>query len=151
MKMYMICELDSESYSDARYSFYASFEDAKKAALKACIDWNEKADIDRRNDGLWNLYRLCAVTEDAFYVTEVFPVDVKNGNNHILVWHHAYEGVDFRVIQTGTQLDCKNRLEEDINEMVIEFDAERCADNIVDTDNEWQVWDIVEIREVIER
>ena len=147
----MVCELDSESYSDARYSFYTSLEDAKRAALKACTEWDEKAELNTRNDGFWSLYRLVAVTEDDFYVTEVFPVDVENGNNHILVWHHAYEGVDFRIIQTGTKLDCENRLTEDINEMVTEFDAEKCDDNMVDTGNEWQVWDVVEIREVIER
>lgn len=145
MRIYLLCELDSEHYADAKYSFFASLDEAKNAARKTCENFDSECDIEYGNSE----YRLDAhIWDDDFYVTEILPVDVKEGNNHILVWHHAYDGVDFRLVQTGTKEECEDKMHKEVADCCNDYGdySERCADNIVDTGNEWEVWDIVEFR-----
>lgn len=68
---------------------------------------------------------------------------------HLFVWHHGYDGVDFEVRFQGTYEECKAKMEEEMKEVRnnLVYSDEDMFENAVDTGNEWEVWDIVEIEE----
>lgn len=152
MKMYMVCELDSEDFSRADIKFYEDYHGAQTDILDELKDNMIYSSCDvkftRSNNGM--RYDLVIENENSFYVTEVKEIEAEVGQ-YALVYHHAYDGVDFEVELVGTKTDCENMMHEQMNFLTTEMDVEIVDDHTIDTGNEWQVWDVVEIREVIER
>ena len=69
---------------------------------------------------------------------------------HLLVWHHGYEGVDFEVRHQGSYEDCKKAMEKEIQKLMDDLGLldEDINENVIDTGNEWEVFDIVEIKKM---
>lgn len=101
-------------------------------------------DIEIEDEG----FRITARYEDSFYVTEIKQICPECGT-HLLIWHHGYEGVDFEVRYQGTYEECERTMKKEIQELVDNYeliDEDICI-NTIDTGNEWEVFDIVEIGE----
>lgn len=143
-KLCLLCKLNDEDYAYASYSFYKTFEEAKQAAIKSCKDWEEDCNIDIEDDGC----RITARYADSFYVTEIKQVCSECGT-HLLLWHHGYDGVDFECRFQGTHEECKREMKNEIAKLVddLELIDEDISNNVIDTGAEWEVFDIVEIRE----
>ena len=143
-KLYLLCELNDEDYAYAEHSFYKTCEEAKYTAIKSCKDWEEDCDIELENEG----FRITGNYGDSFYVTEIKQICPNNGT-HLLVWHHGYEGVDFEIRHQGTYEECKREMKKEIKELVDNYELadEDICDNVIDTGNEWEVFDIVKIKE----
>ena len=141
-KIYLLCELNDENYAYATYLFYKTFEEAEQAAIKACKDWEDDCDIEVENDG----FRVTGNYDESFFVTEIKQIATTQGS-HLLVWHHGYEGVNFEVRFQGTYDECVAIRDVEIKETVnkLELLDEDVNENVVDTGNEWEVWDIVKI------
>ena len=91
-------------------------------------------------------FRITARYEGSFYVTEIKQICPECGT-HLLIWHHGYEGVDFEVRYQGTYEECKKETTKEIYDLVndLELTDDAICDNVIDTGNEWEVFDIVEI------
>ena len=141
-KLYLLCELNDEDYAYASYSFYETYEEAKQAAIKSCKNWKSNCDIEIEDEG----YRITARYEDSFYVTEIKQICPECGT-HLLVWHHGYEGVNFEVRYQSTYEECERMMEKEIQELADDYELidEDICGNVIDTGNEWEVFDIVEI------
>lgn len=141
-KLYLLCELNDEDYAYAEHKFFKTYEEAKQAAIKSCKDWKSNCDIEIEDEG----FRITARYEDSFYVTEIKQICPGCGT-HLLIWHHGYEGVDFEVRYQGTYEECERTMKKEIQELVDNYelvDEDICI-NTIDTGNEWEVFDIVEI------
>ena len=143
-KLYLLCELNDEDYAYASHSFYKTYEEAKREATKSCKDLNEDCEIEIEDEG----FRITARYEGSFYVTEIKQICPECGT-HLLIWHHGYEGVDFEVRYQGTYEECTREMKNEIKELVDNYELadEDICDNIIDTGNEWEVFDIVKIEE----
>lgn len=143
-KLYLLCKLNDEDYAYAEHGFYKSFEDAVHAAIDACKEWNKDCEVEIEDEG----WRITARYGGAFYVTEIKQICPKCGT-HLLIWHHGYEGVDFEIKYQGTYEKCQREMKKEIQRIVDELELvdEDVNDNVIDTGNEWEVFDIVEIGE----
>lgn len=141
-KLYLLCELNDENYAYAKYSFYKSFEETVQAAIDTCKEWNENCEVEIEDEG-WRITAKCC---DSFYVTEIKKICPENGE-YILVWHHGYEGVDFKVRHQGTYEECKRKMSKEVQNLVndLELTSEDIRGNVIDTGNEWEIFDIVKI------
>lgn len=143
-KLYLLCGLNDKDYAYAEHYFYKSFEEAKEAAIDACNEWNEDCEIEVEDEG----WRITARYGDSFYVTEIKKVCPECGT-HLLVWHHGYEGVDFEIRYQGKYEECVKEKEREIQKILEDLELEDgdVFENVIDTGNEWEVFDIVEIGE----
>ena len=105
-----------------------------------------------------NRNRISANTDDGhFFVTEIKEFD-ENKGDHILVWHHAYNGVGFGILNVGTEEECIQKRREELKKIFDEYDLangdnedfDMENDNVVDTGEEWEVFSIVKIENVEE-
>ena len=149
---YLLCELNAENYTMPEFSFFNTKEEAIKEALFVCANhFNGHYDTDITVEN--NLSRICVDDEDDFYVTEILEFDETKGD-HLLVWHHAYHGVDFGIRFQGTFWECDDERIKQIQRVFDEYDLSNAdnegfdieEDNVVDTGEEWEMWSIVEIK-----
>lgn len=146
---YLLCELDAESYSYPEFTIFDTKEEAIKQALFVCANHFEGNETEISVDN--NCSRICVEDEDNFYVTEIFEFDETKGD--LLVWHHAYDGVDFKIELQGTYEECDAERKRQIQSVFDECDLSKGDNegfnietaNVVDTGNEWEVWSIVEV------
>lgn len=91
------------------------------------------------------MFRYDYTNGDTFFVNQIIEIDIEQGDS-ILVWHHAYDGVDFKVEHIGTEAMCINVKAAASNNAYIErgfdIDIEKYQ-TVVDTDEEWEVWDVI--------
>ena len=75
-----------------------------------------------------------------------FPREIDEIVRHLLT---IYEGVDFEVRYQGTYEECTREMKKEIKELVDNYELadEDICDNVIDTGNEWEVFDIVKIEE----
>lgn len=153
--MFLLCELDDENYTSPCFSQFNSF---KKAFYKALVSCGNFKDDNMRIDVADNRNRISANTDDGhFFVTEIKEFD-ENKGDYILVWHHAYNGVGFGILNVGTEEECIQKRIEELKKIFDgydlsngdneDFDMEN--DNVVDTGVEWEVFSIVKIENVEE-
>jgi hypothetical protein len=145
MEKYLLCELNDENYTDASYTFHKTYEEAKIEAIVDCVEqFDGDCEVETDNEG----FRISSSQGDNFFVTEIKQIATTQGT-HLLVWHHGYEGVDFEVRFQGTYEECKLKMKEDMDNTIegYEVSPEDVCHNVIDTGNEWEVWDIVEIEE----
>lgn len=146
MRKYLVCGLDSDNYTSPDLELFDDIFDAKNRAKELCL-WAE-AEIEQdlahhrysADDGYGN-----------FYVAEIKRIDTDKGS-YVLVWHHAYDGVDFKILHQGTYEECKQKQINDMKEVANwndfemfneDFDFEN--DDVIDTGNEWEMWNIVKV------
>ncbi len=111
---WLYCYLDDEHYTLPAFSLFDSIEDAKKycydnAADNFSVEWsvitNEK-------------YRCVYSYEGSFEVTELLGVE---DAGCYLIWHHAYEGVNFKIIAAGNEKECMIAMEEKKKKIMADF------------------------------
>ena len=93
-KVYLVCGLNDENYTEAWYEVHKTHEEAVVAAIKLCkenVEDEEGFDISK------DLNRISCGGGDEFYVTQIFEIDLSKGNL-LLVWYHAYDGVDLQLM-----------------------------------------------------
>ena len=141
---YLLCELNDEDYAYAKFSFYKTHEQAIDAAILACVArFDGNCEIETANSS----FRITSKQDNTFYVTEIKRIEVEG--THLLVWHHGYEGVDFKILYQGTYDQCVAEEEKKINCLMEELECteDDRNDNIIDTGIEWEVFDIIEIND----
>lgn len=141
-KKFLLCELNDENYTCAQFSFHKEYKKAKKEAISSCREWHEGCDIEEDDSG----FKIIGRCGDSFYVTEIKPICTDCGT-HLLIWHHGYAGVDFEVRFQGTHEECEAEMKKEIKELVDDLglhDEDICR-NTIDTGEEWETFDIVEI------
>lgn len=150
-KVYLVCGLNDENYTEAWYEVHKTHEEAVSAAIKLCKENVENELFEISQD----LNRISCGDGDEFYVTQIFEIDLSNGNL-LLVWYHAYDGVGFTI--DGQTRDIK-RLEDmytkERNEMLNTCDSKKAGIDfeeeydqfVLDTGTEWEVLDVVDLYE----
>ena len=115
---YLLCELNAENYTMPIFNIFDTKEEAIKEALFVCANHfnGDDTDISVEND----LSRITVVDEEDFYVTEILEFD-ENKGDHLLVWHHAYHGVDFEIRFQGTFFECDDERIEQIQRVFDEY------------------------------
>lgn len=151
--LYLVCILDDEHYTDADYEVYDSMDKAKSVcmdreiyeAFEGTFTINEV----KYKDGPSGYQIDYSSGDSSFIVNQIIPIKVSEAS-HLSVWHHGYNGVDFEIRHMGSYSDCME---------AVEKEAKKCySDNrkygyymeyttynnqfIVDTGNEWEVWDV---------
>lgn len=90
-----------------------------------------------------------------FSVCQYFEL---TGKPYLVVWWHAYNGVDFRVKEFNALEDAHNNIVKEIDTLVKEIECETYDENyrdvvfcwepyVVDTGDEWQCWQIIKVNE----
>lgn len=142
MKRYLLCELNDENYTDAFFRIFNILSSATNTAILDCInEYCGNCQVET------NDLRIASSRGDSFYVAEIKEFEEHDGT-HLLVWHHAYKGVGFEIRYQGTYEECKMEMEREMEMVLNEYhlpDEAKQFDNVIDTGNEWEVWDIVEI------
>lgn len=149
MIRYLLCELDGEHYTQPSFEWHDSLDKAKAAAVKMLQDWWDMEEIylDWENkDGGWWASMDVPDEHAEFEVFQIFAVDDKYGK-HICVWHHAYEGVDFKVVmQHHSEDTVGDFMKRDSRANNNKIDWENDYQVVVDTDIEWEMWNLLEVR-----
>ena len=167
---YVLCELNDENYTSPSFSFHKGYDSAQYKAIESI---NESFKIDEgfnlriettepqyeydkgrkviRIDGNYESYEM-GISEPTprFYVTEFFEIDITKGD-YLLIYHHAYDGVDFHIEYQGTYKECLEERRKQVKQMFDEYDLSDGdnsdfnseTDNCIDDGNEWHYWSIV--------
>ena len=148
-KIYLLCELGDEHYTDPSFIQFTDFDSAYREAIHDCaycFDDESVIEIDENRE------RVSASSGDKFFITEIKEVDVSNGD-YMLVWHHAYNGVDFNILMVGTYEECVARRIKGFEMIFEEYDLSNAdnegfdiqTDTCIDTGEEWEIFSIVKI------
>lgn len=83
---------------------------------------------------------------------------MKKDKMSFCVWHHAYDGVRFEIRKSGTHEECSSFTKDDFQETYLKL-SEVSPDEvkqyeeddqwILDTGSEWEVWDIVTLKNMM--
>lgn len=154
---YLTCLLNDSDYA---YPNFVVESDEKSAVLNAMQRYCDTLDslgvieVEKKEEDRKPLWRLSQTQNDHFHVTEIFSFDETKGS-HLLVWHHAYEGVDFGILSQGSYEECLNERKRQIRKNFEEYDYSDGdnedfdieTDNVIDTGIEWEVYSIVDVAE----
>lgn len=161
---YLLCMLDTESYSEAWIKTCNTYDDAVTTAKRLLIE-EEYAESENEieeekpdssllgNEG--KLLRLSAGDCDDFEVAEIF--ELKENTTHCIVWHHAYAGVDFACKQFTSEAEAQACMLSEIEKIIEEDDDLEYSEYepyeygdcrwVYDSGEEWWVWDLYEVKE----
>ena len=157
-KMYLLCELDDQNYTEPSFSIYKNKNDAFNIAMVSvgsCFG-NEDFTMEiskskTRIDTRWET----STDAERFLVSEIKEFEADE--DYLLVWHHAYNGVDFKILKQGTYEECfaeqKRQIRQiynddsDFTEYNDDFDFEN--DNVVDRGEEWEIFSIIKVGDYI--
>lgn len=140
MSKWLVCILDSDSYT---YTIH-DVEDTREVAKKWLVEY-----IENKYDSYrWESdNRLVAGYKDEFAVANIFEIqDV----DWVVIWHHAYNGVDFKVVaETDDWMEARTAMTQKADEALeicdAELDYEGSNQIVIDTGIEWEVIDIIEL------
>lgn len=146
--MWLLCGLDDENYAYPDYQWFDARQKAMQGAIKNLPEIFEgacsgKFDIEgnRISIDFFDVYD----EYDHFYVYEMFEVN----KEYALVYHHAYNGVDFEVKELDTRSEAIIQMARDYNDLQ---NPEYTEDNEIDTSRgtafvddgtEWHIWNIL--------
>lgn len=147
-KIYLLCELGDEHYTDPSFVQFTDFNSAYKEAIHDCAYCFDSGIIEIEE----NRNRVSVSSGDKFFITEIKEVDISKGD-YMLVWHHAYNGVDFNLLMVGTYDECVARRIKELELIFNEYDLSNAdnegfdikTDTCIDTGEEWEVFSIVKI------
>lgn len=148
------CDLDDERYAYAEYEFFDTLNEGKESCFKELafdpmygngdIQYNEIFSPDKPNS-----FRFTQKQENCYHVTEILPYEAKG--EYVCIWHHAYEGVDFKVLFVGFYKECMEYAKSSAQKEYENFDGAEYSefDNqfVVDDGYQWRVWDVVKLPE----
>lgn len=158
--MYIATMLDDENYTEPAYHLCESIEDGFEWFKNYfCSDeyYHDDETMYKVNgnrcDAKWYTY-TCGSWSEAFAVCEVFEL---NDKPYVLIWHHAYNGVDFSVRQFDTFEEANAVMRAEAADIYIDEAKIEPEDNevtpedwsaIVDDGYEWNCWDILKRSEL---
>lgn len=143
--------LDSEHYTDVIWDV---FDGDDVSTMTKLVDDEDLTLTEHTPEGRF-LFELeggigLAQYHEWWYVGQVFEIQ---NPKFILVFHHAYDGVDFELLGQFDSIDdaieardksLKERLDDSIDSEDLEmWDGDRQA--VFDTGDEWWVWTILEV------
>ena len=142
----LMCMLDSENYTDPVIEFCETREEGFQMFKDWVIPYNDppKFEVDgNRCDATW--WKPGEETYDDFAVCEVFDLNEKP---YILIWWHAYDGVDFDVKQFSSfeEANAVMRSEaDDIDTFGVDNEPTFPEDwgTVIDNGYEWNCWKII--------
>lgn len=157
MKKYLVCSLNDENYTQADYDFCNTLEEAKEKCIENVTEYFEiskeeaLSHMDFVNNEESNNTFYSYNDEDTFFVNQIIEINI-NKEDYLCVRHHAYDGVDFEVIKTGSIKECSEVMYEESDKVFREYGMEMeisliDVQVVVDTEEEWEVWDIVKVKE----
>lgn len=144
----LMCMLDSENYTEPVIRFCETREEGFQMFKDLVTPYNDppKFEVDgNRCDATW--WEPGEETYDDFAVCEVFGLNEKP---YILVWWHAYEGVDFNVKQFDSFEEANATMRSEAEDILILDEVENypVTDEdwgaVVDDGYEWNCWQIIE-------
>ena len=151
--MYIATMLDDENYAYPAYQLCESIEDGFEVFKNDFCDNETRYEIKgNRCDAMWYTGGLWSY--EAFAVCEVFEL---NDKPYVLIWHHAYNGVDFSVRQFDTFEEANAVMRAEAADIYIDETKIEPEDNevtpedwsaIVDNGYEWNCWDILKRSEL---
>lgn len=103
--MYLICELNDENYTEPVFCVCETKEKAFEESMKRLDDLAKKEGSELKVSYHGNRTRIDWQLKDRFVVVENLPFNESFGD-YLLVWHHAYNGVDFSILGQGTYEEC---------------------------------------------
>lgn len=157
MKRYLVCSLNDENYTQADYDFCNTFEEAKDKCIENVAEYYEisneevmsrmKFEYNEESNNHFYNYQ----DEDSFFVNQIIEIDVKE-NDYLCVWYHAYNGVNFNLVKVGSDKECSDVMYEESDKVFKEYGKEISIDSsqvVVDTGEEWEVWDVIKVKEMV--
>lgn len=147
---YLVCGLNDENYTSPEFkvdnTIYKALETAYNMCIEAMGDDYIWGNIETETQEIFPYKcRKTIQCGDNFYVTEIKPI--KDESEYAAVWHHAYDGVDFKVIAEGTKEECLKAIDDDIEKEIEDleiWDYEE-GDMTIDTGEEWEHWELVKL------
>lgn len=144
---YLVCGLNDENYSYPEYLVVDSLAEAKEVAMRWLIEFAdgedyELSELETTDDGyrqtvrFWEYY---PVENERFYVTEIKEILAPH-SAEMIVYHHAYEGVDFKIEFYGSYNKCQTKLQEIADEYSDDIDRIDNCEVLIDNGNEWEMW-----------
>ena len=151
MKRYLLCKLYDEQYTDPYFNVYDVYKQALDEVIEIGTDFIKEhlggslviGDDKKRIDVHYG---------SEFLVFEIKEVDLDVGDC-VIVWHHAYNGVDFRMLFQGTAAECVEKRKELIKKAFEEndyssgnnTDFDMGNDTCIDTGIEYEMYSIVSL------
>lgn len=152
---YLANILDSDSYMYATRKVFSSFLQAKKWATEYWLSNTENgADITKLE---WNwkegerTYRgTMEVDDDNWSVAEI--IEVTGDGDYVVVWHHAFEGVDFEALSGAVNYEKARQVFDTARQNLINCYEDEDIDVgdgfcCVDTGEEWEIVQIINLKE----
>ena len=157
MKIYLLCSLNDEDYMHPEFEFLKDFEDAHRCIKETIAEDIMNNDIsDKEIEYIIPSGNCLMRVEYTFYddddnehfiVFEVFEIEISDGDC-LCIFHHAYNGVNFRIEKIGTLEECQHHMldatldfSHDYNIDV--FDVNE-YDSCIDTGDEWKIHNIIQ-------
>ena len=150
--MYILCNLDSEHYTDPEYRKFNSntkLEDIRKYAVKDAREYiRDEMGRKSAEEGIYEWdkdgMRLDARVGDFFVVYEIKELP---DADYIIGYYHAYNGVDFTV-RTATSIDVAREIAKSEADILVDkmsvpledYDTDNINQRIVDDGCQWHVW-----------
>lgn len=166
MKKYLVCSLNDENYTQADYDFCNTLDEAKEQCIQNVVECCEVTKEEAISHMEFNVngitenefekyiewrWRYDYKDEDIFFVNQIIEIDVDE-NDYLCIWHHAYNGVDFIVLEIGTEEKCEIIMNANVAKTLddnkyADVDFANDSQIVIDTSEEWEVWDIVKYKE----
>lgn len=169
MKVYLVCILDSDHYCEPEFYFFKTANSARKYIENLILSDLQKErnfspgetrisrlyhDDDCSNDQIMRIDY--SVGAEGFYVHTIHEIEIKNGD-YLCIFHHAYDGVGFRVEKIGTLEECQEQMKKSATQSVELYCVDMKLDNIdffnitdrnscVDIDTEWHMCDVIQFK-----
>lgn len=154
---YLICSLNDENYTEADYAIVSSFNEVLEhieEVKKYIEDDYPWCDCEMKIEFEHRLCVSITVPElDRFYTMEIWVLPECDMGSHLCVWHHAYNGVAFDFFTYGSLDECKEYMEKDAKKRHKMLKGSKCdykndKQIVLDMGDEWEVWDIVSIKDI---
>ena len=150
-KKYIVCGLNSSDYSYPEFDIASDMERAKELAssnAKMFFDY-DVVEHSGDNGKLRLVYRSDESFE--FYVAEIYEIY----DPYLVVYHHAYDGVSFRVNGFTTEMEAYDLMNRSIqyalnNWVTVDPEPYEYGDReyTLDDDNQWHHWEFVNVKEL---
>lgn len=150
--MKILVGIDGDHYTDLDYEFVETKDKAFERFEKIANEGYECFEIEREENRFTGYYYDSPLSDyPNFIVYECYDINEKP---YILVWWHAYNGVDFTVRQFDTFEEANEIMKAESNYAWIEENdpeyrevTQDDGSTCVDTGCEWEMWQIIK-REV---
>ena len=150
MKVWLVCSLDDDHYSQADYTLHNTLCDAMRACEQEVMEVFEVSAIDAlldmhlkrvKDTEMFRYNYTDPENRNYFIVNFIMEIDIDAGD-YICIWYHAYEGVDFKVLHQGTFDECMEARTKYLNSIVCTVEYNYPKQIITDTGDEWEIIDI---------